>query len=238
MLDGKPSLAKMETGFLDADLQKCRDANVPMVCIPQSVIYELTNFTNNGYNNEQDIIHHTLSNQDRLDSLTKELENIHKYINSTKTNLDIALELAKQQYADYTSLFIHNNKINNFDFPDVSAFAAIELPKTAEEKLSSNQLTAINDLNKLFSGIRCEKKENVEEALNACKEQLVKTKKHVEELSNYLLKLENQKSAVQTELLLEQGRAIIELKNNPARVLDGDEILRNHWENALLMPEY
>lgn len=232
----QPSLGTMESGLLHAEMRRCRDADVPMVCVPQSVIYELTNISKNGYNNEQDTIHHELSNQNKLDCLCKHLETVSHAIKTTISNLDIALKIAESEYTHYTTLFIHSNKANNFDFPDVSSFASIDISKAAEEKLSDDQKNTIAKLNKLFAGVKCDKKD-VEDALNESKKSLNNTTNHIVKLSATLVKLEKEKAEIQTELILEQSRALAELKNNPARVLEGEEILQNHWENCLRVKE-
>ncbi len=231
MIINIPSLARMEKGFLGDDLQRCRDANVQMVCIPQSVIYELTNVTLNGYNNEQDIIHHTLFNQNILDKLTKDLETIENTSRDASAQLTRLLKLSRDEYSNYTTLFASSQLVSTY--PDISAFAAVTLPRSVEEKLSYEQRNALKELNALYNGIQAEKKEDNKEALKRSKETLESYKKQIEQLSVKISELETEKVSLQTKLILEQGKAISELRANPAHVLDGDEILRNHWDNVL-----
>lgn len=59
--------------YRSLEFSACQEAGVPLVDIDQNVIYSVTNLLCNGVNDQQDMIEHQLSNQDRLDKLLNEL---------------------------------------------------------------------------------------------------------------------------------------------------------------------
>ena len=56
MKDGENTNNTRRRTVLEGDDLECYNAGVPIVCIPHSVVYELTNVTNNGSTSEQDLV--------------------------------------------------------------------------------------------------------------------------------------------------------------------------------------
>jgi hypothetical protein len=219
----------------EKELKECRDANVPLVSIPQSVIYELTNVTLNGNNNEQDIIHHTLSNQSKLDELTQKLKQYDNDMEHLSSSLNFWLVAANKEYAKYISLY--ETSLKPIEKHDLSTLFELNISKNVELLLSNEQIKGIENLRDLYKGLGFVDKKYIYELLESQKKIIQRHNKLIEHYAKSIVELNTFKNNTQTELILEQGRAISELKTNPARLLSGDEILRNHWENALMEEE-
>jgi hypothetical protein len=212
---------------VDDTFERCRVAGVPVVSIPQSVIFELTNYSNNGLNYQQDIVVHTLSNKSRLDQLNAEISKLDENISTNENKINEQIAASKSYYEAYLTCMLNRE---NASF----TVSAINLPSNIQMMLSSKTNSLINETNELLtSGNFNHMIRGSNGDPDVCLKFLNESKTLIEKYANDIFRLKMEKIQVLSDLVREQGKAMTEIQQNPSHELTGDEILTNYYESLI-----
>jgi hypothetical protein len=202
----------------DQTIERCRLAEVPLVQISQAVIYDLT--CKNKISHEIDVLTHTLSNQSILNSLRLEMDNIEFEVTSLENKLNEELLKSRAYYESYVQCLFNKNGQN-------IVVDAIVLPSNIQNMLSINTNKLLKETNSLLTTGQIDNdiSNNGDPAI--CLKYLSESKNTIAKYADEIFHLKSKKLEVLSNLVNEQGKAMLEMQKNPSHELSGEEI----WEN-------
>lgn len=194
--------------YLQHEREACIAAGVPIVQIPDSVIYQLTHLSGQDDSSAYiDTICHQSSNQACIDTLIAQLEDLNRDIDNEKKKLD---GLFKEM------LIQSGRNAATYKKP-------VELESLVMVNLTNTQLAYLRQNNEALVNLNYPAPDGTE-----APDTFESHKKQVTECSLRITALSNERSDVQSKLLLAQSKALNESKMNPSRVLSGEEIVSNY----------
>lgn len=191
--------------------------------IPTNLAYTTTNISRGDQYDKLDTVIHEPSNAALVDKLTKELEDLEyrKKIDSDDVN-----NLTQKIEKKHEELSVH---WNNYKAP----MFVQELPEIDTNDLPPEIEASIKKIGLLLKGDPQAHEKKVAECKKVIAEygrQLVDTVARLKTYDSKILSL-------QSKLMTEQIKYMREVQANTPKILSGEEILNNHWENALRDPE-
>lgn len=191
--------------------------------IPTNLDYKITTVETSPSNRYDtlDTIIHTPSNAALVDKLTKEVSNLE------------TAKLADMQLVKALSQSIKTNYETMMMFQFYKSVPREVNPIIDTKDLSDDVAKDLNDVNFVLSGDIT----FLDKRIAECKNAISFDRTRLVEATARLRTYDSNIVSLQSKLMTEQIKYMREMQNNPPKVLSDEEILNNHWANALREPD-
>lgn len=205
--------------FLDYEKEACIAANVPIVQIPDSVLYQLTQLIGQEDNSSYiDLVQNVNPHQQKLDLLTSQLEEKNALMAKYRAELSAALQAivdlqnqrVQQAVQQATQQILQEQKI-----------LPITLPNETMRTLTSNETSLLTNANQ--SLILAHTLNDAEYATK-----LTQLRDKITAISDKINATNNDRIDIQSSLVIEQTKALSFIAATPPKLLSGDEIISNY----------
>lgn len=205
--------------FLDYEKEACIAANVPIVQIPDSVLYQLTQLIGQEDNSSYiDLVQNVNPHQQKLDLLTSQLEEKNALMAKYRAELSAALQAivdlqnqrVQQAVQQATQQILQEQKI-----------LPITLPNETMRTLTSNETSLLTNANQSLTLAH-----TLNDAEYATK--LTQLRDKITAISDKINATNNDRIDIQSNLVIEQTKALSFIAATPPKLLSGDEIISNY----------
>jgi putative ubiquitin-RnfH superfamily antitoxin RatB of RatAB toxin-antitoxin module len=205
--------------FLDYEKEACIAANVPIVQIPDSVIYQLTQLICQEDNSSYiDLVQNVNPHQQKLDLLTSQLEEKNALMAKYRMELSAALQAivdlqnqrVQQAVQQATQQILQEQKI-----------LPITLPNETMRTLTSNETALLTNANQSLTLAN-----TLNDAEYATK--LTQLRDKITAISDKINATNNDRIDIQSNLVIEQTKALSFIAATPPKLLSGDEIISKY----------
>lgn len=206
--------------FLDHEREACIAAEVPIVQIPDSVIYQLTHLAGQEDNSSHiDLIQPANTHQRELDLLTSQLEEKNTLMTKYRAELSVALQaivdLQNQRVQQATQQVLQEQKIS-----------LITLPNETMRILTSNETTLLATANQSLTSTGTFDSAEYTTKLEQLRAQITT-------ISDKINATNNDRIDIQSNLVVVQSKALAFASTAAPKLLSGDEIVSNYMFNNI-----
>lgn len=210
--------------FLDHEREACIAAEVPIVQIPDSVIYQLTHIAGQEDNSSYiDLIQPMNPHQRELDLLTSQLEEKNTLITKYRAELSAALQAivdlqnqrVQKAVQQATQQILQEQKIS-----------PITLPNETMRTLTSNETTLLATTNQSLTSVNTISDTEYTTKLEQLRAQITT-------ISDKINATNNDRIDIQSNLVVVQSKALSFASTAAPKLLSGDEIVSNYMFNNI-----